>query len=81
MLKQALARIGQSSAARKVGALVTLAAVSGMASAQTATGTMLDFSGATSEVTTAIGGLVALGGAVFLLHLGIKSTKWGRKAL
>ena len=74
-------RVMRSSAVRKVGALVTLAAVSGMASAQSTGATLLDFSGATSEVTTAIGGLVALGGAVFLLHLGIKSTKWGRKAL
>ena len=52
-------RVMRSSAVRKVGALVTLAAVSGMASAQSTGATLLDFSGATSEVTTAIGGLVA----------------------
>lgn len=34
-----------------------------------------------AAVMATIAGLLALGGAVFLVHLAIRSTKWGRKAL
>lgn len=34
-----------------------------------------------SDVSATIPGMLAIGGAVFLVVLAIKSTKWGRRAL
>lgn len=80
MARQLAARLRQSAAARKVGTALALAGAS-VATFAADTGNQMDYSAGTASVTTAIAGVVALGGAVFLLHLGIKSTKWGRKAL
>lgn len=49
--------------------------------AQTDPATVYDASEHVAAVTGTIAGLLALGGAVFLVHLAIRSTKWGRKAL
>ena len=64
------------SAAFAVGTL----AVAQMASAQT-TLTVFDTAGANTAILGMVAGLVLIGGAVFALTLGIKSTKWARKAL
>jgi hypothetical protein len=47
--------------------------------AQAATNTY-DATQNVAAVMATIAGLLALGGAVFLVHLAIKSTKWARKA-
>jgi hypothetical protein len=40
-----------------------------------------DSSGAVTAIAAMVAGLILIGGAVFALVLGIKSTKWARKAL
>lgn len=62
-----------------VAASVASAAV--MAQGETTTYTVFDASPAGSSILGLIAGMLVIGGAVFALHLAIKSTKWGRKAL
>ena len=42
---------------------------------------VFDASGATTAIVGMTAGLILIGGAVFALTVGIKSTKWARKAL
>lgn len=72
--------------ARKYGARVVVGggALVGSALAlaqQATTYTVFDASPAGASILGLIAGMLVIGGAVFALHLAIKSTKWGRKAL
>lgn len=73
--------------ARKYGAQVVVGAGSLMGSALVlaqetpTTYTVFDASPAGASILGLIAGMLVIGGAVFALHLAIKSTKWGRKAL
>lgn len=51
-----------------------------IASAQS-TGTTFDPSSSVASINGTIPGMLAVGGAVFLVVLAIKSTKWARRAL
>lgn len=59
--------------------LVGLPAVS--AFAQSAGSETFDASAYAAKITGAIAGILVVGGAVFGLHVAIKSTKWARRAL
>lgn len=65
---------------KKIAVAVPVVAASGLAMAQTAA-TTFDASSATTQIMGTIGGLLAVGGAVFAVVLAIKSTKWARRAL
>lgn len=71
--------------ARKYGAKVAVAAapvlVPAMVWAQEAEGAVFDAGPQATKILGLIAGALAIGGAVFALHLAIRSTKWGRKAL
>lgn len=54
--------------------------LSGLAMAQEAS-TVFDPTSHVDAVKSTIPGALAIGGAVFLVILAIKSTKWGRRAL
>lgn len=56
--------------------------ISGAALAQTTpTYETFDASPAAADILGLVAGLLLIGGAVFAIHLAVKSTKWGRKAL
>ncbi len=66
---------------KKIAAGVLPLVATGLAMAQAAPAQVFDASSATTQVTSTIAGLLAVGGAVFAVVLAIKSTKWARRAL
>lgn len=66
--------------ARKAQAVAVGLGTSGLALAQEAS-TVFDPTTHVTAVKSTIPGALAIGGAVFLVILAIKSTKWGRRAL
>ena len=62
-------------------AVAVMTALPLIASAQTEPATTYDASTNVAAITATIAGLLAVGGAAFLVHLAIRSTKWARRAL
>lgn len=65
---------------KQAATLAVLAVANGAAFAQSAS-TTFDPSSSVTAINGTIPGMLAVGGAVFLVALAIKSTKWARRAL
>ena len=66
---------------RGVLAAMVMSVLAAAAPMAQATGEVFDATTYTPTIALTIPGILAIGGAVFLVILALKSTKWGRRAL